>query len=273
MSEADRRGHQSRPTIIAVFGKTTLSAMVTKVLMEESHQRILAIDADPAVGLATSLGLTVTKTIDDIRNALVGDVQSGHKSDPQEVLRRLDYDVLEALVEYRNLAFLAVGRPEQEGCYCQVNQLLKEIIGGLSQHFDYVVIDGEAGIEQINRRVMRAVTHLLLVSDSSLKGLQVCRTIKTVAASAMAYRREGLILNRVRAKDGAIGPGRTSDLSLMGTVPESEQVRRADMAGQSILSLPEGEALQALRCCLANLLADVSESIRHPRREKPPPTL
>ena len=85
--------------------------------------------------------------------------------------------MFDALVEIRdNVSFLAIGRPESAGCYCKVNAYLKEVISMIADHFDYVVIDGEAGIEQVNRRVMEKVTHLVLVSDASKKGLQVVQT-------------------------------------------------------------------------------------------------
>ena len=67
----------------------------------------------------------------------------------------------------------------------------------LSDKFDYVVIDGEAGIEQINRRVMEKVTHLLLVTDASKKGCQVVQTIKKVADELVMYDRIGVIANRI----------------------------------------------------------------------------
>ena len=67
----------------------------------------------------------------------------------------------------------------------------------LSREFDYVVIDGEAGIEQINRRVLEKVTHLLLVSDQSRKGTHVAETIKEVADELVMYDHIGAIINRV----------------------------------------------------------------------------
>ena len=42
---------------------------------------------------------------------------------------------------------------------CKVNSYLKEVIGLLANSFDYVVIDGEAGIEQIQRL---SLIHILL---------------------------------------------------------------------------------------------------------------
>ena len=53
-------------------GKTSISALMVKKLSESNRRKILAIDADPAVGLATSLGITVRKTVDDIRKDLIG---------------------------------------------------------------------------------------------------------------------------------------------------------------------------------------------------------
>ena len=49
-------------------GKTSLAAAIVRVLTEERPgSRVLAIDADPAVGLSTALGLKVTSSLDDIR--------------------------------------------------------------------------------------------------------------------------------------------------------------------------------------------------------------
>ena len=130
-----------------------------------------------------------------------------------------------ALEEKNNLAFLAIGRPEQEGCYCQVNDFLKDVIESISSNFDYVVIDGEAGIEQVNRRVMERVSHLLLVSDQSAKGLAVAGSIVDVAGKVVRYERCGLIVNRVRA-----GEERTimtpPELPLLGLLPEDDYIRQ-----------------------------------------------
>ena len=81
------------------------------------------------------------------------------------------------------------------------NAYLKEIINLLAGDFDYVVIDGEAGIEQINRRVMEKVTHLVLVTDPSRKGTQVIQTIKPRG------RRPGDVRPLWRGGEPGDGPG------------------------------------------------------------------
>ncbi len=231
-------------------GKTSLSAMIVKILMENPANRVLAIDADPAIGLSTALGIEVTKTVDDIRADLIQRVESGNSEDKADMLSRLDYEMFAALEETSNLAFLAIGRPEKEGCYCQVNHILKDIIGAMAANFDYVVIDGEAGIEQVNRRVMEKVSHLVLVSDASAKGLNVVKTIKEVSDSAIEYEKVGLILNRLRGEEERDKLDISAELNCLGWIPEDDIIRTFDIDGRSILETPDCPAIQAAKSCI-----------------------
>ena len=169
-------------------GKTSIAAVIVKLLVEQyPDKRILAIDADPAVGLSTVLNVNVEKTIDDIRKEAIARVENGDTKSAIELLGEAKYEIMDALVEQDGYAFIAIGRPEAAGCYCKINAYLKEVITMLSAQFDYVVIDGEAGIEQINRRVMEKVSHLLLITDASKKGCQVIQTVKKVADELVMY--------------------------------------------------------------------------------------
>jgi len=154
-------------------GKTSLSAVIVKLLVENfPDKKILAIDADPAIGLSTALGVEPTKTIDDVRRETAEQTQNG-KISPLEILGNAEYSVDEAICTQNGFAFIAIGRPESAGCYCKINTYLKDVIALIAKRYDFVVIDGEAGIEQINRRVMEKVTHLLLITDQSKKGRDV----------------------------------------------------------------------------------------------------
>ena len=136
-------------------GKTSISACMVRVLSDRyPDKKILAIDADPAVGLSVALGVDVKLTLDNIRTSVVDSVENGETREALELLSEARFRIFDALVETPKFAFLAIGRPESSGCYCKVNSYLKEVIGMIANNFDYVVIDGEAGIEQIQRRVM-----------------------------------------------------------------------------------------------------------------------
>ncbi len=179
-------------------GKTSLAAVMVKLLVASyPDKKILAIDADPAVGLSTALGVSVERTVDDIRKEVVANAEEGNAKAAIELLGEARYQIFDALVEQDGFSFIAIGRPEAAGCYCKINSYLKEVIGILAANYDYIVIDGEAGIEQINRRVMEKVTHLLLITDSSKKGTQVVRTIKEVADELVMYDKVGAIVNRM----------------------------------------------------------------------------
>ena len=125
-------------TIIALsgkggVGKTSISAAIVKLLVEAyPDKKILAIDADPAVGLSTALGIDVKMTIDDIRKEIVETVEDGQTKAAIELLGDARYKIFDALVETDGFAFIAVGRPESAGCYSKINTYLKEVISILS---------------------------------------------------------------------------------------------------------------------------------------------
>lgn len=239
---------QKHTKIIAVagkggVGKTSLAAAMVKVLSQRCpDKRILAIDADPAVGLSTALGVEVRETIDDIRKAVVATVEEGDTRTALELLSESEYRLYDAMVECDGFAFIAVGRPESAGCYCKINSYLKAVIQLLADNFDYVVIDGEAGIEQVNRRVMEKVTHLLLVTDSSKKGTQVIQTIKKVADELVMYEKVGAVANRVLSQE-AVQLLDTGNIPILCYIYADELLAEADLKGESILTLPDSTEL------------------------------
>lgn len=220
-------------------GKTSVSAAIVKLLAAAyPEKKILAIDADPAVGLSTALGIDVKMTIDDIRKEIVESVEDGQTKTAMELLGDARYKIFDALVETDGFAFIAVGRPESSGCYCKINTYLKEVISILSKEFDYVVIDGEAGIEQINRRVMEKVTHLLLITDASKKGTDVIATIKTVADNLVMYEKIGAVVNRLPDRS-VIEHINIKDVPVLSYIDNDKNLAIFDIEGKNITTLPD----------------------------------
>jgi CO dehydrogenase maturation factor len=187
-------------------GKTSISALMVKILADRNGRKILAIDADPAVGLATALGITVNRSVDDIRKDLITGIRKGEPQAGPETLKRLDYEVFGALHESDRFALLAIGRPEDEGCFCKVNNLLKEII-----------------------------------ADTSVKGLGVANAIAKVAGEkkAVDFKCMGLVLNRVRALAEVDDISTRTDLDIYGWLSDDDLNRAIDFKGEPLTGMPD----------------------------------
>lgn len=246
-----------KATIIAVagkggVGKTSLSATIVKTLVQTyPDKKILAIDADPAVGLSTALGIDVKYTIDDIRKDIIENVENGNNREAIEILNEAKFRIFDAMVETDGYSFIAVGRPESAGCYCKINAYLKDIISILSEEFDFVVIDGEAGIEQINRRVMEKVSHLILITDMSKKGRDVCATIKTVADNLVMYEKIGVIVNRVTDKS-LLKLMDFGGVDVLAAIGDDKNLTKFDLTGENVFNLPENsEIVEGVKTALS----------------------
>jgi len=230
-------------------GKTTVSALLARTLAAGGDERVLAVDADPAGGLAMALDWPTKVSINDLRQEIL-DTLEQRKTDKTDVAAAIDYRLLEMLSDRGNLALLAVGRPEEAGCYCNLNTVLREAIEALADHFGTTIVDAEAGLEQVNRRVMRSVTHLLLVTDPGAKGVRVAEEIQALAEEAVSPTRVGLLINRVRDDQEVAAIRQRTRLEVVATIPEDETVRGFDAAARSLLELPDSPAVEAVRAWL-----------------------
>ena len=223
-------------------GKTALTAMLTKHILQKDRERLLVIDADPTMNLPATLGVEVKRTANEIREKIIEEARSAGKQEKELIARSLDYMLFEALIETERLTLLVMGRPDSIGCYCPVNALLRDGIETLANDFDTILIDGEAGVEQISRQVMRSVDTPIIVSDISARGLKTAAMIRDVIESQkiINYRKLGLVVNRVRADDDTFKKYiEQTGLDLFGQIPEDANITRFDMESRPLLELPD----------------------------------
>ena len=80
-------------------GKTSVSSAMVRILTEEyPGSRILAIDADPAIGLTTALGVEPEDTLDGIRKKIVASVEDGHPKAAIEMLNEARFRIFDTMV-------------------------------------------------------------------------------------------------------------------------------------------------------------------------------
>ena len=223
------------------MGKTVFSALLSRVLIESQVVPLLLIDADPVGGLTAAIGEHATHTLAGVRDQFIQTARAGGKAKLARAAGQLDYFVLQALVEHNDYSLLAMGHNQEKGCFCPANNLLRSAINSLVSAFAGVVVDAEAGIEQINRDVTRRVTQVVVVVDASQRSLETLRVISEMIGAP----RIAVAANRVSAGVKLQLP---EGLRLLGRIPENEELRQFDREGRSLWQLPpENVALEAVR--------------------------
>jgi CO dehydrogenase maturation factor len=240
-------------------GKTAFSAMLTRVLLENGKAgKLLVIDADPALGLTNALNMHVEKTIGQVREAIITTAKERKDTELTEMVGTLDYMVMEALSETETLALLAMGRSETLGCFCSVNNLLRDAVKFLSQTFDTIVIDGEAGLEQINRQVMGNLDVLIIISDATSRGIQTGALIRKMVEDekVIQCQKMGLVFNRVSGNEDLLNQyAREIGVEVFGCIPHDENITQYDLVGKPLLELPDtSSGLSAVRDIVENFI-------------------
>jgi len=231
-------------------GKSILSALSARLVIAGGGRPLL-IDADPAMGLATALGVEGYKTIGEARAEILRQAAIAKGEETARLSEIIDYLLLEALVEAPDHALLVMGHTDTVGCYCSVNNLLRETLGQLAAQFGTVIIDAEAGVEQINREVTRSVTHAIILTDNSLRGVRTALLAKAKIDRSPGMNPDltGVLFNRVEAPDPElVRLLEDGGLRVLGTIPPDPVVAERDRRGLPALEMPaESVALIALR--------------------------
>lgn len=249
-------------------GKTAFTAMMTRALLDSGRAgRLLVIDADPALGQCSALGARVTRTMGQIREDIIRTARRGNRDEKSEIAEKVDYMVFEALSEMDRFALLAMGRTESLGCFCPVNTLLRKAIETLSKSFDTILVDGEAGLEQINRQVTEHLDTLMILSDPSSRGLETAAVIKEMVEHDKIIECEklGIVFNRVAGNEELLRQAAARiGLTVFGMIPQDATLSAFDLAGRPIVELPaESTALTAVRQLIEECVLDGARTDDH----------
>lgn len=227
-------------------GKTTIAALITRLMKENKLGSILAIDADPNSNLAESLGLDVKETIGGILDRMSRHPEKIPGSMPKD--RFIEYEVQGAIAEGEGFDLLTMGKPEGPGCYCYVNNALRGMMAKLISGYDYVIIDNEAGLEHLSRRTTRSADSLVVVSDASTVGLRSAKRIVELADDLeIKIRNKFLVINR-QQEDIKESDIKGLGLEYLGRVPADGAITKISLNGASLMELEkDAPSLDALR--------------------------
>jgi CO dehydrogenase maturation factor len=227
-------------------GKTTVAALVSILSIQRGWRPILAVDADPNSCLDAALGVTTHKTIGGIREEAREIAGKGLLVgiSKQELLA---LKIRECLVESNDFDLIAMGRPEGPGCYCYANTVLKSVLDEISSHYPMVVLDNEAGLENLSRRIVRRVQLLILVSDPSKRGIDTVRRLHALAQEMdMGWDRLAIIINRVRSDANDSEPAELKNsigADYIVSLPEDPELAEIGECGKSLWTISSDNAV------------------------------
>jgi CO dehydrogenase maturation factor len=219
-------------------GKTTMAGLLIKYLLRHHKTPVLAVDADSNSNLNEVLGVEVTDTVGNAREDMKkGAVPSGMTKD---VFMSMKLE--QAVSESDGFDLIVMGRPEGSGCYCAANSLLVGFLEKLVDNYPFIVMDNEAGMEHVSRLTTKNVNVLLLVSDSSRRGLQAALRIDQLARELnIGVGKSYVIINQVKEppSEEVLKLIADAGVEMAGTVPEDRTVYDFDSEGRPTIQMPD----------------------------------
>ena len=241
-------------------GKTFISGTLARLLAQDGYN-VLAVDADPNINTASSLGIPP-----DIAEKIVP------LSDNEELIQektgvtpgksygqmfRLTPTVSDIVDKFGvigpdGVQLLVMGTVSDggSGCMCPSNALLRVLVQHLLiQRKDVLVMDMVAGLEHLGRGTARRMDVMLVVVEPRMKSVDTVKRILKLA-SDIEVREVMAVGNKIRSeKERQFIEGKMMELGvpLVAYVPYDEAIAEADMLGKAPVDHdPDSAAIKAV---------------------------
>jgi CO dehydrogenase maturation factor len=227
-------------------GKTSLAALLAHIFVERG-QKVLAIDADPATGLAAACGvpfeeaaaITPVAKMEDLiyerTGARKGEIGGFFKLNP-----RVD-DIPERFaVSAAGIRILTMGTVKTggTGCLCPESALLRSLVTHLLLRRDEVLIlDMEAGVEHLGRGTASAVDAFIVVVEPGQRSIQTAHAIRALAHD-LGIERVYAVGNKIASdSDRTFIAEQLSGFDILGFLPHDSKAIEADRRGVAVFAL------------------------------------
>lgn len=232
-------------------GKTTVSALLLKYLAKTYKGKdILVVDGDPASNIPEVIGLEtdLEKTVSKVTYNLKKKIEKGTLPPDYDKGLALEADIYKIMYELDEFDILVLGRGEGKGCYCFINNLLKNIMDPLEDAYDIIFMDMVAGLEHLSRRTDKNVDELIIVTDMSKMGFNTVERIVEIAKEVhLEFRKFWIIGNRFE-KDAEplleslvkkIKDDTNVDIELAGFVPNDVEIATSNLKSVPVYKISD----------------------------------
>ncbi|MBN2325285.1 MAG: AAA family ATPase [Spirochaetes bacterium] len=242
-------------------GKTTFCALLSHALIKKGH-KVLLIDADPDMNLATVIGIPEETKITPIveLKELIAErtgVEPGKPAPLFKMNPRVDDIPDRFCVSHNGMKLIVMGtiRSGGGGCACPENAFLKSLLSYLVVATDeWVILDMEAGIEHLGRGTAIGVDCMIVVVEPNRTSIETADRIKRLAGE-IGIKRVLLVGNKTETKEEREYLSKhTEGHEIIGFLDISDGIRNLSRTGGSFED-PGGRSMQQVDLILEQLTA------------------
>ena len=213
-------------------------------------KKILVIDADPDANIADLIGETIdfNDTIAGKMKALQERIMKNMIAPYKDKKQAIEAEIFNAFLNKKGFDLIEMGRTEGVGCYCSVNNVLKNALDIISGTYDFVLFDSPAGLEHFARKTGKDISDLMVVVGPSKMAFSTLKNIlivsKEVELSFDNYwiignkfpkDREDIFTEKIKSLDDP-------KIKLLGYIPNDMELMKYNLLGNNLLDLPESNA-------------------------------
>ncbi len=251
---------EGAPMKIAVSGKggvgKTLVAGALAYSFAKKGFKTIAIDADPSPNLALTLGVPLEKAREIVPISENRPLIESKTGTEFSGVYRLSFAVDDVVRDFSvetpygvNLVVMGTVKSMGSGCTCSANAVIRALLRYLIVERDEaVVVDMEAGIEHLGRGTARHVDMMLVVTDPTVKSLEIAKRIYNLAEDA-GIKQIFLVGNKVanEVEGSSIRKfAENNDMLMLSLIPFDGQVLRAETRGETPLRNKQSKAIRSI---------------------------
>lgn len=233
-------------------GKTTFAGTLARMLARDGFD-VIAIDADPAHNLHSTLGIEEKKLEGLIPLAEMGDLieeRTGASPDVYGSVFKLNPKVSDLPQKLwidapDGVKFILMGTVKKggSGCICPANVMLKTFLKQVLSGEHDVIVDMEAGIEHLGRGTAKYADALIAVTEATPNSIETAHKIMNLAED-IGLKETYVIGNKV-VDDEERFINKSFD-NILGVIPFDYKVREAEMNGSALIDFPTSKAFEAI---------------------------
>jgi len=224
-------------------GTTTTASLLTQIYAAEGN-KVIAIDANPDANLAIALGISAKEIqritpiaeLQDLIEERTG-AKSGGMGSFFKVNPRVD-DIPERFsISKDGIKLLVMGTVKKggSGCLCPEGAMLKSLLSHLVlNRSEVVIMDMDAGVENLGRGTAKAVDAFLIVVEPGQRSFQTARAVRKLAKD-IGVKKCYIVGSKTRNEDDRqFIIDNLSDFEVLGFINYHQEIAEADRFGKSV---------------------------------------